>query len=542
MANFWSHSKFVNSFAKTFPSWSNEVVTSSLQTPKVFYANAKMDPVSAPQIIAWSDDVAKSLDLPDEKALVADPVLKQRLAEIFTGNTTFPGMQPIATRYGGHQFGTWAGQLGDGRAILLGELQNARGQSLEIQLKGAGRTAYSRHADGRAVLRSSLREFICSEAMHYLGIPTTRALSCVLTGDEVIRDMFYDGNPEAEPGAITTRVAESFIRFGHFEILAASGETENLRSLIRYSIEKFYPDLKMGDDASSEENIGRWFQEVIKRTANLVVEWLRVGFVHGVLNTDNMSILGLTIDYGPYGWLDSYDPTWTPNTTDFERRRYRYEQQPGIGLWNLTRLAEALGTIVSDQAILEKSLKSYIEIFQSSYKSMRLSKLGLVTSHADDIAFLEELDAALVSTEVDMTIFYRNLNQFIECDVRKLDDAEWIVDRLRDALYAERPTADECSELISWIRSYRQRIDSEGRDPAVIIHSMNKINPVFVPRNYQVQEVLDEIAQGKLTLLKQMIVALKSPYEWNSFTESWFRKRPEWARRRPGCSALSCSS
>src|SRR5258706_5931713 len=213
-------------------------------------------------------------------------------------------MQPYAARYGGHQFGHWAGQLGDGRAITLAEVVNAQGQRFDLQLKGAGLTPYSRTADGRAVLRSSVREFMCSEAMHHLGVPTTRALSLTATGAAVIRDMFYDGNPEPEPGAIVCRVAPSFVRFGNVEILAANDELAVLKRLADYVILNHYPEL----GAPSREVYGRWFQEICRRTALMIVDWMRVGFVHGVMNTDNMSILGLTIDYGPYGWLEGYDP------------------------------------------------------------------------------------------------------------------------------------------------------------------------------------------------------------------------------------------
>ncbi|MFP5491633.1 MAG: protein adenylyltransferase SelO family protein, partial [Bacteriovoracia bacterium] len=279
-------------------------------------------PVRAPKLLAWSNDVAAELEM-----VPTDDVIRT-----LAGNQLLPGMKPIATRYGGHQFGHWAGQLGDGRAILLGEKNG-----LEIQLKGAGVTPYSRRGDGRAVLRSSVREYLCSEAMHFLGIPTTRALSLVGTGEEVLRDMFYDGNSAMEPGAIVTRVAPSFIRFGHFQIHTAHNEIDELKKLIDYTL-SFYPG----------HTLESFFQELCERTAKLMVEWMRVGFVHGVMNTDNMSILGLTIDYGPYGWLDIYDPNWTPNTTDNQHRRYRFSQQPGIALWNLNRLAEALSPVSTD--------------------------------------------------------------------------------------------------------------------------------------------------------------------------------------------------
>jgi uncharacterized protein YdiU (UPF0061 family) len=259
--------------------------------------------------------------------------------------------------YGGHQFGQWAGQLGDGRAISLAEVdQSAPGQRWELQLKGAGPTPYSRRADGRAVLRSSLREFLCSEAMHHLGIPTTRALSLVTTGEPVVRDMFYDGHPQDEPGAIVCRVAPSFVRLGNFELFASRSEVETLRRLADYVMATHFPEL---GPPSSAESYAAWFAEVCRRTAIMIAHWMRVGFVHGVMNTDNLSILGLTIDYGPYGWLEPYDPVWTPNTTDAGGRRYCYANQPRIGLWNLSQFGHALRPLLETAEGIEQGLTVY---------------------------------------------------------------------------------------------------------------------------------------------------------------------------------------
>ena len=540
----WSKQSFDNSFAKELPGFIGPAIKHPMQTPGVLYANAHPEAVSKPELLTWSDDAAALLDLPSEIELKKDSERLDQLTHIFAGNELAPGMQAIATRYGGHQFGNWAGQLGDGRAISLGEFINSKNERWEIQLKGAGRTAYSRHADGRAVLRSSLREFICSESMFYLGIPTTRALCCVTTGDDVMRDMFYDGNPEAEPGAITTRLAPSFIRFGHFEILASTGELENLKALIRYTIRMHYPAIwARFDEAKPDEGIVEWFKEISDCTAKLIVDWLRVGFVHGVLNTDNMSILGLTIDYGPYGWLDSYDPTWTPNTTDFERRRYRFEQQPGIGLWNLTRLAEALSTVVQDKKALESVLETYVDTFQMSYRDMRMHKIGLIDFNpTQDGSLIDSLDQALTSTEIDMTIFYRKLADAGRWNTAEVGNHEFILESFAEAFYSERPSSNEHKNIIDWIQLYHLRINREPKLLDQRIARMNATNPVFVPRNYQVQEVLDDLEKGQHLSLKQMMEAFKTPYVMNSATTRWFRKRPEWARKRPGCSALSCSS
>lgn len=269
-------------------------------------------PVAAPRLLAWSPEVAALLDL--DEADVRDP----RFTEVFAGNRLVDGMDPFAANYGGHQFGVWAGQLGDGRAISLGEVVNRRGERWELQLKGAGPTPYSRSADGRAVLRSSVREFLCSEAMHHLGVPTTRALSLVATGEAVVRDMFYDGNAAPEPGAVVCRVSPSFIRLGSFELPASRGDRALLERLVDFAIDRDFPHLVAAHRSDPVARRAAWFAEVCERTAVTIAHWMRVGFVHGVMNTDNLSVLGLTIDYGPYGWLDDYDPDFTPNTTDAE--------------------------------------------------------------------------------------------------------------------------------------------------------------------------------------------------------------------------------
>ena len=269
-------------------------------------------PVRAPELVAVVPEVAALLEL--------SPAPTPALAAALAGNAVVPGMVPYAACYGGHQFGTWAGQLGDGRAITLGEVVTSRGHTWELQLKGAGPTPYARRGDGRAVLRSSLRELVCSEAMFHLGVPTTRALSLALTGEQVERDLLYDGHPALEPGAVVCRVARSFLRFGSFELHAARGDHATLRALTRHAIAHHYPRYLDGDAL----DVPGFFAEVARRTAWLVTEWLRVGFVHGVMNTDNMSILGLTLDYGPYGWLEVFDPDWTPNLTDAHGRRYRF--------------------------------------------------------------------------------------------------------------------------------------------------------------------------------------------------------------------------
>jgi uncharacterized protein YdiU (UPF0061 family) len=289
--------RFDNSFLRQLPGDPDTRIFPR-QVQAAAWSAVDPSPVEAPRLLAHSREIAAELGFSELDIASPD------FARVFSGNALLPGMQPFATNYGGHQFGHWAGQLGDGRAISLGEVVLAGGDRRELQLKGAGPTPYSRSADGRAVLRSSIREFLCSEAMHHLGIRTTRALSLVATGDDVVRDMFYDGHARPEPGAVVCRVAPSFLRFGHFELPARRGDVALLRQLADFCITRDFPHITSTGDGKYAD----WFGEVCERTARLVAEWMRVGFVHGVLNTDNMSIIGLTIDYGPYGSIQPYGP------------------------------------------------------------------------------------------------------------------------------------------------------------------------------------------------------------------------------------------
>ena len=295
---------FDNRFVEQLPA-DREVGNACRQVIGACYSHVKPTHVQDPKTIIVAREVADLLDLSEEVCMTED------FTHIFSGNQLAKGMQPYAMCYGGHQFGQWAGQLGDGRAINLGEVVNTKNEHWTLQLKGAGKTPYSRQSDGLAVLRSSVREFICSEAMYHLGVPTTRALSLVLTGEKVWRDMFYDGNGAYESGAIVCRVAPSFTRFGNFQILSSRGDVSLLKQLVDFTIRTDFPEL----GNPSQEVYLNWFSQVCLLTAQMVVHWQRVGFVHGVMNTDNMSILGLTIDYGPYGWLEDFDLKWTPNTT-----------------------------------------------------------------------------------------------------------------------------------------------------------------------------------------------------------------------------------
>ena len=505
------------------------------------YSRVDPTPVAAPELLAVVPEVAELLDL--------SPATTPQLTDVLSGNQVLPGMQPYAACYGGHQFGSWAGQLGDGRAITLTEIENAQGQSFELQLKGAGRTPYSRRGDGRAVLRSSLRELVCSEAMHHLGVPTTRALSLALAGESVVRDMLYDGHPAEEPAAIVARVAPSFLRFGNFEIHAARKDYDTLTRLVQFSATRYFPQFVR--EGEGKVDITGLFQEVCERTARLMVEWTRVGFVHGVMNTDNMSLLGLTIDYGPYGWMDVFDPHWTPNTTDAGGRRYRFGQQPAVAQWNLAQLAGALATLVSDVAPLEKSLVAYADHYAELEQRMWLQKLGLRPGLGEDAVLLRDLFAALVAIETDMTLFFRCLADAQAADYATLSSDERL-QRMAESIYdVEAAPAEQVQVLSRWLDAYAERLradDSEGgvdnanADANERRERMHAVNPLYVPRNYLVQQVIDKTEAGDRQALQELLAVLRQPYRQQPGREAYTGKRPEWARHKPGCSMLSCSS
>ena len=490
----------------------------------------RVDPtaVPAPKLLGWSDAVGAMLGIARPPSITAPAV------EVLAGNRVPEGMQPYAARYGGHQFGHWAGQLGDGRAITLAEVVNAKGQRFDLQLKGAGLTPYSRTADGRAVLRSSVREFMCSEAMHHLGVPTTRALSLAATGASVVRDMFYDGNPEPEPGAVVCRVAPSFVRFGNFQILTAHQELDNLKRLADYVIRMHYPEL----GTPSPAVYAAWFEEICRRTALMIVDWMRVGFVHGVMNTDNMSILGLTIDYGPYGWLEGYDPDWTPNTTDAEGRRYAYGNQPQIAHWNLLQLANALYPLIEDKVPLENALKIYADVFQESWRTALGEKLGLsALAQPDDGQLKDDLFDLLAAVETDFTLFFRLLANV------PLDDAAGdsaLVEPLRRAFYSEDAFAPaHMARLAGWLRRYIARVKQDKAPLNTRVERMNRVNPKYVLRNYLAQLSIDALAAGDTSVMDRLMMVLQHPYDEQPEHDELAERRPEWARNRAGCSALS---
>ncbi|HEY0333494.1 MAG TPA: YdiU family protein [Stenotrophomonas sp.] len=481
-------------------------------------------PVRAPQLLAASREVAAALGL--EASALADPAF----AQVFGGNALWEGMRPFAANYGGHQFGHWAGQLGDGRAISLGEVVGVDGRRHELQLKGAGRTPYSRGADGRAVLRSSVREFLCSEAMHHLGVPTTRALCLMLSGETVVRDMFYDGHPRAEPGALVCRVAPSFLRFGSYELPASRGDLALLRQLVDFTLARDYPELP----GAGPERDAEWFGQVCERTAEMVAQWMRVGFVHGVMNTDNMSILGLTIDYGPYGWLEDYDPDWTPNTTDAAGRRYRFGTQPQVAYWNLSRLAQALAPLMEGVAPLQEGLDRFISRYRSLEREHAAAKLGLAECRDDDLTLLEEWRTLMQQAEMDMTLAFRGLID--------IDAEAPVLLPLLPAFYDEDKRDAHTPALAAWLSRYAARLREDPSTLPARRERMRLANPRFVLRNYLAQEAIDRVEQGDLAAVEELLEVLRHPYDDQPGREAYARRRPEWARDRAGCSMLSCSS
>ncbi|MBF0455410.1 MAG: YdiU family protein [Magnetococcales bacterium] len=492
-----------------------------------FWSSVLPRKASAPKLIAHAADMAARLDLSPQD------VDDDAFVQLFSGNRPLSGMHPYATCYGGHQFGHWAGQLGDGRAIFLGEVVNKAGERWELQLKGAGLTPYSRGGDGLAVLRSSLREFLCSEAMHHLGIPTTRALSLIATGDTVIRDMFYDGNPQPEAGAVVCRVAPSFIRFGHFELFSKRGELPLLEQLLTFTLSRDFPELSSSTPLNEQRR--QWFRTVCERTATLMVEWMRVGFVHGVMNTDNLSILGLTIDYGPYGWIDNLDPTWTPNTTDLPGRRYSYGRQPEVARWNLERLADAL-TPLMDQADLSEGLKCFDQAYFHHMTTMLAGKFGLQSWQESDGALIETGFSLMHEAEVDMTDFFRRLAD--------LPTGGFTLEPLRHAFYDQGLYQHHHSALSHWLSQLSQRVQTGNTASFNANRSqhMNQINPRFILRNYLAQQAIEAAEKGDYQPIHDLQEVMKTPYEENPAHSQWYGLRPDWAKKKAGCSMLSCSS
>ncbi|CAA7407994.1 unnamed protein product [Spirodela intermedia] len=523
----WDHS-----FVRELP---GDPRTDSTPREVVGACYSKISPsakVGKPELVAWSESVAELLEL--------DPAEFQRpdFPAIFSGASPLAGGLPYAQCYGGHQFGVWAGQLGDGRAITIGELVNSRGGRWELQLKGAGKTPYSRFADGLAVLRSSVREFLASEAMHGLGIPTTRALSLVTTGELVYRDMFYDGNPKQEPGAIVCRVSPSFLRFGSFQIHASRGGEHHgiVRLLADYAIRHHFPHLENTHESEASGNkYAEWAMEVAERTASLVAGWQGVGFTHGVLNTDNMSLLGLTIDYGPFGFLDAFDPSYTPNTTDLPGRRYCFANQPDVCLWNVAQFASTLSAaklITEEEA--NQAMERYGDKFMEDYKSIMTRKLGLPQYNKE---LVSKLLTNLSVDKVDYTNFFRRLSN-LKAASADMDEKDLLAP-LKAVLLDIGP--ERKVAWISWVKSYVQELVSGSVPDEQRKAAMDAVNPKYVLRNYLCQSAIDAAEQGDYDELRRLLKVVQRPYDEQPGMEKYARLPPAWAYR-PGVAMLSCSS
>ena len=502
-------------FTQKFPGDFSEN-TMQRQTPEVLFCFIKPAEFDNTKLIDFNENLSVEIGLGvlenDKDFLVA-----QNLPS---------NVRTYATAYAGHQFGNWAGQLGDGRAIYAGEIINENHQT-EIQWKGAGATPYSRHADGRAVLRSSIREYLMSEAMFHLGIPTTRALSITKTGEDVVRDMQYSGNPQKEQGAVVVRTAESFLRFGHFELLSARNQTDLLKQLADYTIENFYPEV------NSENNPNKyidWFQAICDRTLKMIIDWYRVGFVHGVMNTDNMSILGLTIDYGPFSMMDGYDLEFTPNTTDLPGKRYAFGKQGQISHWNLATLANAIFPLINDADALEKILDNYGKKFWTDHDKMLANKFGLDEVLPEDERFFTDWQQLMQDLNLDYTLFFQSLEKPV-LDIKVGDFSNSFYRNLNE---------NELNRLSNFIEKYQARKLKNKISETESLELMSKTNPKFILRNYLLFEAIQDAEQDNYERFFELKEALENPYE-NRFPQ-FNQKRPSKYDNQTGCSQLSCSS
>ncbi len=470
-----------------------------------FYTRLEPTALPAPYWVGQSQRVATELGLSPEW-MASDEAL-----EALTGNIVLPGSEPLASVYSGHQFGHWAGQLGDGRALLLGEITAADGSPRELQLKGAGLTPYSRMGDGRAVLRSSIREFLCSQAMAGLGIPTTEAL-CATGSDSSVR------RETMETAAVVTRVAPSFLRFGHFEHFSYIGEHERLRELADYTIDRFYPQCRAGGQTDGQM-YAALLQSVSERTAELIAQWQAVGFCHGVMNTDNMSMLGLTIDYGPFQFLDAFDPGHICNHSD-NQGRYAYNRQPNMAYWNLFCLGQALLPLIGEQALALQALESYKTVYPAALQRRFGAKLGLDTVTGSDLPLIEDGLKLLAADKVDFTIFWRRLSESV---------AGTGTEPVRD-LFLDRDAFD------AWQVRYTQRL--QPQDQAQTGKTMLRTNPRFVLRNHLGEQAIRSARDKDFSEVARLLFLLENPFDEHPGFEAYAGFPPDWAAGIE----ISCSS
>jgi len=473
------------------------------QLPAAFHAKLAPTPMPQPYLVSFNADAARLIDLHPQEAL------RPEFAEYFGGSRALPGADPLAMLYAGHQFGHYVPQLGDGRAILLGEVRNGRGESWDLQLKGAGLTPFSRQGDGRAVLRSTIREYLCSEAMHALGIPTTRALCIVGSDMEVYRESI-------ESGATLLRMAPSHVRFGSFEVFYYRGQVEQIKTLADYVIARHYPEL-----ANATDPYPAFLREVSLRTAHLIAQWQAVGFAHGVMNTDNMSILGITLDYGPFGFLDHYEHGFVCNHSDHQGR-YAFDQQPDVGGWNVACLAQALTPLMPVEAARD-ALNAYGAEYAGHYVGLMGRKLGLEQPGKQDLDLITGLLGLLHQNRVDYTLFFRALADFQPGAANT---------GLRDQ-FLDRPAFD------AWAASYAARLRAQGMADAERRARMNAVNPKYILRNYLAQIAIDKaVAERDFSAIDRLLAVLKNPFAEQPENAAYAAPPPDWASRIQ----VSCSS
>ncbi|CDZ38957.1 UPF0061 protein [Neorhizobium galegae bv. officinalis] len=450
--------------------------------PDRFFASVYPEPVEGPKLLKFNGSLAEELGV---EADFSDPA---RLAAILAGNVVPPGAMPIAMAYAGHQFGNFVPQLGDGRAILLGEVVDRNGKRRDIQLKGAGPTPYSRRGDGRAALGPVLREYIVSEAMNALGVPATRALAAVATGEQVYRET-------VEQGAVFVRVAASHVRIGTFQFFAARGDNDGIKLLADYVIERHYPELKI-----AENPYLALLQGVAARQADLIARWMGIGFIHGVMNTDNMTISGETIDFGPCAFLDEYDPMKVFSSID-QGGRYAYRNQPGIGQWNIARLAECLLPLLDEdeEKAVEAAnavLKAFGERFQKEWIGVFRAKIGLATEADGDGDLIQALLAAMHEGQADFTLAFRRLADAAEGG--------------QEAFLKGFADADKAQ---TWLADWRERLTTEARPVGELAAALRAVNPAIIPRNHKVQEALSAANYGDFSFFERLLEALEKPFE-----------------------------
>ncbi|WP_459614525.1 protein adenylyltransferase SelO [Bordetella sp. 2513F-2] len=472
--------------------------------PPVFYTRLAPRPPAAPRLLHANPDAAALIGL--------DPAVfsTQAFLDVFSGMAPLPGGDTLAAVYSGHQFGVWAGQLGDGRAHLLGEVVGPQG-NWELQLKGAGMTPYSRMGDGRAVLRSSVREYLASEAMHGLGIPTTRALALVVSDEPVMRET-------VETAAVVTRMSPSFVRFGSFEHWASRRDPDSLRMLVDYVIDRFYPGCR--EAAGDAGPVLALLDAVMRRTAELMADWQAVGFCHGVMNTDNMSILGLTLDYGPYGFMDAFRLDHVCNHSDTEGR-YAWHRQPSVGLWNLYRLGGALHAMAPDAEALRAVLDGYEAHFTEAFHSRMAAKLGLASWQEGDEALVDDLLRTMHAGQADFTLAFRRLADAVRGQPQPFRD-----------LFIDREAAD------AWLSRLQARHQADGGAPEARAAAMDRVNPLYVLRNHLAEQAIRAAKEGDASEIDVLLDLLRDPYTPRPGREAYAALPPDWASGIE----VSCSS